>query len=1076
MNDIIVKNKIATDLPSGQVNAIDAEVLRGVLDTMVDYTADIIDIVDNLKDIGILNASTGVATIQTGNVTLTATPPTAWLDGQYVTVTTQGNIGFAGINFTSGTTLYVGDELRKRGTQWELIKLDFSTIYAELLNRIYVNTGNTNYLNLTTSQQGKYLSGTGTLLDTATNVAVSDFIEWGTATQFVVALNGGTSAQIFSICQYDASKNFITGSYAGADITPPSKYAGAVYFRITYRPNLVNQLNFGTTVLAYEVWYAKKLGNKDVLGNTAVYKPDVKDVDLVALLALKANTGGSTKTIAQLDSQKANLNQGVGYDTTTTPASTNVLNPANVVADFFVTNTGSLSPSTPAGSYSVFTGTWGSNSNLIAGFNGVASTIFSIAQYDSSGNYITGSYQGTTVSGAISKVTNAVTFKLTIRHLASNINQVNFSTTILAYEAYYPAVTKKVGNKDGEGISATYKPDLTDTDLLGTFAQKGGSTKTLQQVDNEKATLAQGVGYDSTTIPASTNILNPANVVNDFFVNTTGGISPSTPAGSYSVFTGTWGTGTSVIAGLNGIATTIYSFAQYDSAGTYITGSYQGTTISGAISKVTNAVTFKLTIRNSAAPINQINLSSTILAYEAYYPATSKKVANRDAVGTPATFKPDVTDTALLALVGKGTSSESFVQPHKIYCLCNDLGKTTNNGFQTNNYSSILYSDHFFNFSTRKKAFFRSTKSDKLPVFAPVTVDNATYNEGSSTLTKTITDVIEGEIADTTISFSAISTLMSAVASKFPKILVIGDSTVNGTGSFYPASVTLNNPAQFWSYIKKLNLMYRVQNGNTGFNCLMVGKQSSRSFVYNSTTYTTYAEGRGGWKVEDYLYYATSTNGYTNFFYDSGQSGSVKFSLAKYLANYKTLADDGTTRLTVGSTAGALVTDVNTADVCTPTHVVIQLGFNDLSSDYQTNLPLLIARIKEEFPNMIIVINVIDSAGTYFPDLYSTSFNYSGIDLLGDALHAKMWGLINFVKAQENTANRVFACLNYFVQPTAWGVTTRDINYPESIANPAFQMQQEHGAGSNYHPNTYAHSSWAYHLDSLIKYTSFLYL
>lgn len=38
MNETIVKNKIDTDLPSGGISQIQAQDLRGVLDTMVDYT------------------------------------------------------------------------------------------------------------------------------------------------------------------------------------------------------------------------------------------------------------------------------------------------------------------------------------------------------------------------------------------------------------------------------------------------------------------------------------------------------------------------------------------------------------------------------------------------------------------------------------------------------------------------------------------------------------------------------------------------------------------------------------------------------------------------------------------------------------------------------------------------------------------------------------------------------------------------------------------------------------------------------------------------------------------------------
>ena len=54
------------------------------------------------------------------------------------------------------------------------------------------------------------------------------------------------------------------------------------------------------------------------------------------------------------------------------------------------------------------------------------------------------------------------------------------------------------------------------------------------------------------------------------------------------------------------------------------------------------------------------------------------------------------------------------------------------------------------------------------------------------------------------------------------------------------------------------------------------------------------------------------------------------FSIKKYLSRYKTLDDDGTTRLSVGSTAGSRVTNSSSYDVCTPTHIAISLGTNDM--------------------------------------------------------------------------------------------------------------------------------------------------
>jgi len=81
----------------------------------------ILESVENLENIGILNASTGVATVNGTTVTLTSTPPTEWLNGQSVTVTTSGAVGFSGVNFSSGLILNLGDKLRKQGTQFSLI-------------------------------------------------------------------------------------------------------------------------------------------------------------------------------------------------------------------------------------------------------------------------------------------------------------------------------------------------------------------------------------------------------------------------------------------------------------------------------------------------------------------------------------------------------------------------------------------------------------------------------------------------------------------------------------------------------------------------------------------------------------------------------------------------------------------------------------------------------------------------------------------------------------------------------------------------------------------------------------------
>lgn len=405
--------------------------------------------------------------------------------------------------------------------------------------------------------------------------------------------------------------------------------------------------------------------------------------------------------------------------------------------------------------------------------------------------------------------------------------------------------------------------------------------------------------------------------------------------------------------------------------------------------------------------------------------------------------------------------------PSKIYTVCNDI-QTSDSGFASSNYAACVYLDRLINLSVATELNFKSTKSDKLPLFAPISEDNVTYNSGNNINTVTVNEIIEGKaIDDISISFSHISTKASIAAASFPKVLVIGDSVTNGFLADRPSSIALNNPAQYWSYTKKFFKLDEIAAGS-GHQCLFVGKQTQRLFTVNGSSVRSYAEGRGGWSAANYLYDETY-GAYTNYFYDSAKTG-VKFSLSKYLSNYKTLADDGVTRLQVGSTAGTLVTDVNAYDVCTPTHVVIQLGFNDAEVDFITNLQLMINSIKSEYPDMIIIVSTIDAAGTYFPYLYP-QFDSASVNMLGDGLHAKMFNLTLAAKALENIGNKIYYCPNYFIQPTAWGVAFRDVDFPENIANPIFPFKKAHGAGNNYHPNTYAHVAWGYQLYALIKYT-----
>lgn len=100
----------------------------------------------------------------------------------------------------------------------------------------------------------------------------SPFISWGENESGVVALNGAIpSTGAYSMLQYDENKSPITASWSGtsANIKAFSKYAGAFYFRITMREGVTNQINFGNTILPYDVFGSS---------NTTLYSKELKEL------------------------------------------------------------------------------------------------------------------------------------------------------------------------------------------------------------------------------------------------------------------------------------------------------------------------------------------------------------------------------------------------------------------------------------------------------------------------------------------------------------------------------------------------------------------------------------------------------------------------------------------------------------------------------------------------------------------------------------------------------------------------------------------------------------------------------
>lgn len=308
---------------------------------------------------------------------------------------------------------------------------------------------------------------------------------------------------------------------------------------------------------------------------------------------------------------------------------------------------------------------------------------------------------------------------------------------------------------------------------------------------------------------------------------------------------------------------------------------------------------------------------------------------------------------------------------------------------------------------------------------------------------------------------------------KFPKVLVIGDSVTEGYLADYQKRDN-KFPNQYWAWVKWYFEMDRINDFASNpdkSNYLTIGVTrpygTFSSFSIGDSSYKAYAVGKGGWSASDLFLPYFENEGNINPFYDPD---SETFSLKYFVDNYKTLNDDGKTRLSVGSTAGPLVDDVTKWDVCTPTHVVINLNHNSSLSEYQTNITNVVNKIKQEYPNMIIILMSIDETGTYFPDKYPDHYvNY----LLTNGLHDKNLSIYKWIRENlEDEENKIYVCSGNLIQPTVFSYPSIEMELSYSAGNASnLYNSKSDGGGPNWHPNNRAHSAWGYQLYALIKWT-----
>lgn len=198
------------------------------------------------------------------------------------------------------------------------------------------------------------------------------------------------------------------------------------------------------------------------------------------------------------------------------------------------------------------------------------------------------------------------------------------------------------------------------------------------------------------------------------------------------------------------------------------------------------------------------------------------------------------------------------------------------------------------------------------------------------------------------------------------------------------------------------------------------------------------------------------------------RTGSYGFSLLQYLERYRTLDDDGTTRLTVGETAGSQISSKNIGviDVCTPTHVTIELGENDRwwfpNDPAQTvsDVLLMMQAIHSEYPDIYVGFLTTRMMGVFYPEKWNDRAIIPAMSVASNkfkySVNEQIWDELGSVDDQD--AQRSYVIPTYEVHSALSFQKTRkdvvlsdgeeiligisgDINHPGPEANATMGYQ-----------------------------------
>ena len=395
-----------------------------------------------------------------------------------------------------------------------------------------------------------------------------------------------------------------------------------------------------------------------------------------------------------------------------------------------------------------------------------------------------------------------------------------------------------------------------------------------------------------------------------------------------------------------------------------------------------------------------------------------------------------------------------------MYTTCNDLDKSNKWGINSRNYGITVYLDNFFQANKELSLYLKDTALTHFTLSQDIigSSNPSKWNNSETCFTKNIKKYTNDK---SVININLHTVLNSASKTIKPIILQIGDSVTEGWFADYP---TINGaPTQSYSWAKYYFDLDKKQNNNGDFFSLFVGSRDVVNYNFNGVSGRAFAEGYSGWSPREFC--EGSLSGYSQLYKDTDTPVSIK----TWLNKWKTLEDDGITRLTPGSTAGTLITDANAIDVCTPNIVIIQLGMNGSVSDFKTYIPIMINSIKKEYPDMIIIISMLMGCSCNYPSLYPDYENIYFEDWANakkTLLECYSWAIDNI----QNKDNDIYVIFTGALIPMPIGCNARELKNDLYELNPHKTYIGVDAIERVKHPSRFAHQVIGYEIYSAIKY------